>query len=283
MKKILLTTNFSKASENAIAYALNLFGDSECEFTIMYASDNNPVGSPEVDFSLIEEMYNRSKKEAILLTEKIKKEDNKKFHTFKTEVIPTSPASAINILNRTNKYDFVVVGATGKGNDILFGTTATDVVRKDQVNTIVVPEKAKILPIKNVVLAVDYLPISSFNDFDGLKEILHRKDCTLTLLNILDDEQHPNDSYTKAQYDNYFKDIKTIEYYIRENTAEEGIIEYLEYHKTDLLVMLTRHHSFFDLLFNRSVTRKFAFNPTLPLMSIFCNEVEVPNEEIIVA
>ena len=284
MKKILLATDFSKASEKAINYALNLFSDAECEFTLMYASDSMPVGSPEIDFSLMEEMYHRSKKEINLQLEKIKKDDSKSFHTFKAEVVPTATPGAIHILNRKNQYDFVIVGATGKGGDILFGTTATDVVRKSEVNTIVVPANAKIAPIKNVVLAVDYEPINSFNDFDGLKDILNHKDATLTLLTILEKGHHPKDidSQVKADYQEYFKDVTTVEYFIQENTAEEGISEYLAYNNPDLLVMLTRHHSFFDVLFNRSLTRKFAFNPTIPLLSIFSNEViEVSESEAI--
>jgi nucleotide-binding universal stress UspA family protein len=284
MKKILIATDFSKASEKATDYAFYLFSNTECEFTLMYAYDIVPTSSPEMNFSLTEEMYSRSKKEMQIRLDEIQKNNTKQYHTFKIELMPTSPSSAIQILNRKNNYDFVVVGATGKGDDVLFGSTATDVVRNAPVNALVIPVETKLEPIKNVVLAVDYQAISSFNDFDGLKDILQRRNASLTLLTILKDGEQPSDldGLMKFEYHDYFEDVKITDYFIHESTAEQGIMEYLSYHKTDLMVMLTRHHSFFDVLFNRSVTRRFAFNPTIPLMSIFCNvDVEVPEYEVV--
>ena len=285
MKKILLPTDFSKASDKAIQYALQVFGNAPCEFTLMNAYDTFPVGgSPEIAYSLIDEMFNRAKKEIAEYLEAIKALDTKGIHTFKSELVSSSPASAIQILNQKHNYDFVVIGATGKGEDILFGSTATDVVRNVEANSIIVPVKTGLEPLRNVVLAVDYKPVQSFNEFDVLKELLLEKNATLTLLTVLKDSQLPTelDGLLKFEYHDYFKGVNIIDYQIRADNAEEGIIEYLSTHEADMLVMLTRHHSFFDILFNRSVTRKFAFNPTIPLFSIYdLAEVEIPEHEVV--
>ncbi|WP_337042344.1 universal stress protein [Emticicia sp. 17c] len=285
MKKILIATDFSKASVKAAEYALNLFNNTPCEFTLMNAYDSFPSGnSPEVAYSMLEELYKRSKLDLYAYLEEVKKLDIHKIHKFKSDLVPTSPASAIHILNQKNKYDFVIVGANGKGEDILFGSTATDIVRNVPVNTIVVPVQSKVEPIKNVVLAVDYNPIASFKEFDGLKELLLQKKATLTLLTVLKEGQTAAemDGLLKFEYHHYFKGVTVIDYQLHAESVEEGIIEYLAFHKADMLAMLTRHHSFFDVLFNRSLTRKFAYNPTVPLLSVFDSiEVEVPEHEIV--
>ncbi|MCU0324200.1 MAG: universal stress protein [Spirosomaceae bacterium] len=284
MKKILLTTDFSKASEKAIHYALNLFNDTQCEFTLMHAYDTIPAGPPESSFALIEDAYKTSKALLDKQLANIKKFDDEEYHTFKTELMPTSPSSAIQILNQRNNYDLVVVGASGRGDNIFFGSTATDVVRNAGLNSLVIPVNAKIESIKNIVFAVDYQPVSSFEIFEDLKDLTHRKDATITLLNILKDGQTPTDinGLMKFEYHDYFNDVKTNDYYVHEKNVEEGIADYLKYHNVDLLVMVSRHHSFFDVIFNRSVTRKFALHPTIPLLSIY-DEVEtfVPENEII--
>lgn len=285
MKKILLPTDFSEASDKAIAYAFNLFSHTPCEFTLMHAYDTFPGGGvPELAYVMIDEMYKRAKKEIAEYIEAAKQLDTERIHTFKAELVSGSPASAIQILNQQHDYDFVIIGATGRGEDILFGSTATDVVRNVTANTIVVPVKAQLDPIKNIVLAVDYKPINSFAEFDSLKELLLKENATLTLLTILKDGQFPTelDGLLKYEYHDYFKGVGMIDYQLRADTVEEGIIEYLSNHEADMLVMLTRHHSFFDVLFNRSVTRKFAFNPALPLLSIydFAKE-EVPAHEVV--
>ena len=285
MKKILLATNFSDSSRKAIQYAFNQFGDSPCEFTLMYACDAFPMNSSsEIAFNLMSEMYKRSKENLANQMEEIKKLDTKKIHTFKTEFIATSAGRSIEILNRKYRYDFVVVGATGKGEDILFGSTATEIILNTTVNTIVVPSGTKAEPVKNVVLAVDYLPVRSFSQFDTLKEFLLERDARLTLLTVMTDSAlaAEKDSLIRYRYIDYFEPLSMATDHIRASNIEAGIMEYLKFNNTDLLVMLTRHHSFFDVIFNRSVTRKFAFNPTLPLISIYDNiEVEVTSPEMI--
>jgi len=285
MKKILLPTDFSEASDKAIAYAFNLFRDTPCEFTLMHAYDTFPVGAaPEIEYAMIDEMFKRSKKEIAEYVEAARQLDINRIHTFKAELVSGSPASAIQILNQHHDYDFIMVGATGKGNDILFGSTATDVVRNVMANTIIVPVKADCEPMRNIVLAVDYKPINSFTEFDSLKELLLKENATLTLLTILKDGQFPTelDGLLKYEYHDYFKGVGIIDYQLSADNIEEGIIEYLINHEADMLVMLTRHHSFFDVLFNRSVTRKFAFNPTLPLLSIYdYAKEEVPENELV--
>ena len=285
MKRILLPTDFSKASEKAIQYAIQLFGNTPCDFTLMNAYDTFPTGgSPEIAYSMIEELFNRAKKEIVEHLDEVKQWDTRNIHTFKTELMPTSPGSAIQVLNHKNKYDFVVVGATGHGNDILFGSTATDVVRNVMTNSIVVPVKTNMTPLRNVVLAVDYKPVHSFSEFDELKEMLLQNNATLTLLTVLKENQLPTDidGLMKYEYHDYFKGLNIVDYQLTGDSAEEGIIEYVSTHDTDLLVMLTRRHSFFDVLFNRSVTRRFAYNPTVPLLSIYDEaEVGVSTNEIV--
>ncbi|RYU95420.1 universal stress protein [Emticicia agri] len=285
MKKILLTTDFSKASDNAIQYALSLFGDTPCEFTLMHAYDTFPAGgSPEIAYALIDEMFKAAKKEIAVYLEAIKELDTRKIHTFKTELVSGSPASAIQILNQSHNYDFVIVGATGKGNDIYFGSTATDVVRNVAVNSLIVPVKAEVQPIKNVVLAVDYQPVSSFDEFASLKALIAEKNATLTLLTVLKEGQSSTelDGLMKFEYHDYFKEVSIIDYQTHADSVEEGIVNYLIAHEADMLVMITRHHSFFDVLFNRSVTRRFAFNPVIPLLSIYEDvHAAVPDNELV--
>jgi len=171
----------------------------------------------------------------------------------------------------------VVLGASGAGNNLFFGSVATDVVRNVTANTLVIPTNATISPVKNVVMAVDYNQVSDLKVFDNLKDLLTRKDAQLTLLTVLKDNQSADelDGLTKYEYHNYFNEIKVNDYYIKNSDVEKGIKEFLDIHRADLLVMVSRHHSFLDVIFNRSVTRKFAYHPSVPLLSIY-DEVAAP-------
>ncbi|MFY7912227.1 MAG: universal stress protein [Emticicia sp.] len=275
MKKILLPTDFSKASERAIHYALALFNDTACEFTLL--NTYTTTTEPEIAMYVLDGLKVNAEYLMAKFLNELKKFDNEKFHTFKTEYMPVSAASAIEILNQTHNYDLVVLGASGSGNNLLFGSVATDVVRNVSANTLVVPTNSVIAPLKNVVMAVDYNQVSDLKVFDNLKDLLARKDAQLTLLTVLKDHQSADelDGLAKYKYHNYFNDIKVNDYYIKNSDVEKGIKEFLDIHRADMLVMVSRHHSFLDVIFNRSVTRKFAYHPSVPLLSIY-DEVAAP-------
>lgn len=283
MKKILLPTDFSKASEKAIHYALALFDDTACEFTLLHTYSTNT--EPEIAMYVLEDLRNNAENFMKKFLKDVKKFDNESFHTFKTELMPLSVATAIEILNQTHNYDLVILGASGEGNSLLFGSVATDVIRNVPTNTMVIPANVTIAPIRNIVLAVDYQQVSDFVIFENLKDILTRKESKLTFLTILKDEDSPEklDGLAKYEYHNYFENVITEDYFIKNKDVEAGIKEFLEIHRVDMLVMVSRHHSFLDVLFNRSATRKFAFHPTVPLLSIYdeVSEEFIPDAEIV--
>lgn len=277
MKKILLPTDFSKASEKAIHYALALFDDTACEFTLLNTYATN--AQPEIALYVLDDLRINAENLMKNFLQEIKQFDDESYHTFKTEFMPISTASAIDILNQTHHYDMVVIGASGLGNNLFFGSVATDVIRNVPANTLVIPSNATISTLRNIVLAVDYEQISNFNVFENLKDLVTRKDAKLTFLTVLKDNQTPEklDGLAKFEYHNFFENAKTEDYFLKNEDVEKGIKEFLDIHRVDLLVMVSRHHSFLDVIFNRSATRKFAFHPSVPLLSIYD---EVPEDFI---
>ncbi|WP_064196625.1 MULTISPECIES: universal stress protein [Emticicia] len=275
MKKILLPTDFSRASERAIHYALAMFSDTACEFTLLNTYTTNT--QPEIAMYVLDDLKANAENLMGGFMKGLKQFDNESLHTFRAEYMPVSTASAIEILNQTNQYDLVVLGASGVGNNLLFGSVATDVVRNVKANTLIIPNNTPITPIKNVAMAVDYNEVSDLKVFDNLKDLLAQKDAQLTLLTVLKDNQSADelDGLAKYEYHNYFSDVKVNDFYIKNADVEKGIKEFLEIHRADLLVMVSRHHSFLDVIFNRSVTRKFAYHPSVPLLSIY-DEVPAP-------
>lgn len=275
MKKILLPTDFSRASERAIHYALAMFDDTACEFTLLNTYTTNT--QPEIAMYVLDDLKANAENLMEGFLKGLKQFDNQSIHTFKAEYMPVSTASAIEILNQTNQYDLVVLGASGVGNNLLFGSVATDVVRNVKANTLIIPTNTAITPIRNVVMAVDYNQVSDLKVFDNLKGLLTQKDAQLTLLTVLKDNQSADelDGLAKYEYHNYFSDSKVNDFYIKNADVEKGIKDFLEIHRADMLVMVSRHHSFLDVIFNRSVTRKFAYHPSIPLLSIY-DEVPAP-------
>jgi nucleotide-binding universal stress UspA family protein len=287
MKKVLLMTDFSKSAEHAIQFALSMLNDTPTEFTLLHSYFTNDV-PPEVSYFVDDVSHKHAVKQLNQYKKKLIESDNLPYHQFKTETMQISPDSAAMILQNKNQYDLIVLGATGSGKNPIFGSVATSVVRNIPTNTLVVPSTEKIHHINKVVLAVDYQEISSFDIYDFLKHIADRKNAEITFLTVLNQDQKPTnlDSFVRYQYHDSFKDFKTFDYFIKEKDAELGLNEYLETHKVDMMVMVSRHHTFMDVVFNRSLTRHFAFKPTVPMLSIYDKKVddylaEIRSEELV--
>lgn len=269
MKKILLATDFSKASEKVIHYAVTLFDDTACEFTLLYSY--GMLALQGMDTSMIDNVRGLALQSMQEFLTRLKVYDNLKYHKFKFEVLATSPSSSIELLHQKNQYDLVVVGTSGLADNDIFGSEATDIIRNVPTNTLVVPYHVTIKPTKNIVLALDYHRVRNYEIFDCVKDLTKRKEANLTLLTILDEAAKPQtlNKLEVFEYHNYFKDTITTDYYIKNNAPEEGINEYLENHVVDMLVMVSRHHTFFDVLFDRSTTRHIALHAAVPLLSIY--------------
>ncbi|RYU93054.1 universal stress protein [Emticicia agri] len=281
MKRILLTTDFSVVSENALRYVVGLLGNHACEFTFLHAYYSFPSdSSTEASFSLFEAIYSRSKANMRQFISTAEKIDTRQIHTFKSLLLPASPAGAMNFLSYQHDFDLVVAGANGKGEDIFFGNMATDIVRYVPANAIIVPEKVNLSPLRSVVMAVDAQTMCSFQELSGLKAILEKNGATLILLNVQKHKHQDKEPLPTYDYHFFFKGITVIDYPIYAKNLEDGIAKYLNFHEADMLVTITRQRSFLEGFFNRPVSTKLASNPLVPLMSIYSKSTaEVINKE----
>lgn len=281
MKKILLATDFSKASEKVVHYALTLFDDAACEFTLFYSYGLLvPQGMESFMLDNIKAVAVQSMEEFV---DKIRQYDGLQYHQFKYELLATSPSSSIELLQQKHQYDLIVVGSSGLADDVYLGNEATDIIRNVETNTLVVPYDVLIKPTQNIVLALDYHQVQDYSFFESLKDLVKRKNATLTLLTILKEQEMPKDidKMVRFEYHNYFKDINTIDYFIKNNEVENGIKEYLDNHEVDILAMVSRHHSFLDVVFDRSTTRHVALHPEVTMLSIYEQSGNLPNSELI--
>jgi nucleotide-binding universal stress UspA family protein len=284
MKRILITTDFSVASEKAVRYTLGLLSNHACEITFFHAYYSFPSDSAsESSFSSFEAVYSRSKDNMRKFIDSFEQTDIRQIHLFRSLLLPASPAGAMRFLSCQHDFDLIVAGTKARRNDIFFGNIGTDIVRNVPANAIIVPENVCLAPIKNIVLAIDTFTNCSFSELATLKAILLANKATLTLLTVIKtslSEKIP-DTLPTYDYHYYFKGIEIVDYPVSARNLEEGVMKYLSFHEADMLVTVSRQRSLLGELFNRSLMNKMALNPIVPYMSIFSKSTEtVINKEI---
>ncbi|MBN8824187.1 MULTISPECIES: universal stress protein [unclassified Spirosoma] len=270
MYKILLLTDFSAASQHAIAYTQALFDDTAADFCLLYVC---PI-EPDMEYAgatLLAERWQMAEKSLKQLRAEITGPSSPAYHTYRTMAVMGSPAGIVNQLLVKEHYDLVVLGATGSGWSELLGSVATDLVRDAKTNVLVIPASAPIRPMKTIVLATDYRSVNDAQSLRLLNDLASRKDADLTVLTIENPEKP--ETRTSALGRQYildaFQEVQTDTYTIYDDSVLRGIRTYLKMHTVDMLVMLPHHKSLFDIIRHRSVSRTMAFQPTVPFLALY--------------
>jgi len=270
MYKLLLLTDFSAASRHAIAFTQALFADIAADFCFLNTCPIEP-NLQDTGAFLLNERWLAAEKSLGELQAEMTRQPEPAYHTYRTIAMIGEPIDSVNQLLDNEQFDLVVVGATGSGWSELMGSVATEALRAIKTNVLVVPAKASIRPVQQIVLATDYQSVTHTKPLSILDNLASRKGAHLTLLTIKD----PNRLETQAsepdrqQVLDAFDDVQTDTYTIHDGSVLHGINTYLKTHTVDLLVMLPHHKSLFDVISRTSVSRSIAYHPHAPLLALY--------------
>ena len=163
MKTILLPTDFSENSWNAIEFALRFFEHSNCHFYILHVSrlsnlvtiDTPYIPTPDI----IEDKYIKPTKIQLrkLLTRISKELPKNKKHKFHTLTEYNFFIESIRNHLDEKKIDMIVMGTKRASGlkKIIIGSNTGDVITKVPCTTLVVPENAKFTNITEIAFPTD--------------------------------------------------------------------------------------------------------------------------------
>ena len=281
MIKILLPTDFSKASLNAIEYALNFASGGNAKF-IFYHSfipfNSALSGTPE---------YNRKEiikveQELKIRIEKLKFKMIEKFPDVAIEICIDKGAKTRQIISysKKNKIDLIIMGTTGASGlkEIILGSVTVDIIAKSECPVLAVPSNYKHRSIQKMLMPTNY----ALHDLIALKFLFQfsvTKNAAIHFLHIL---QKGKPSVKDTELMEAFK--KTINSLLKKRNkefslhqgddAEQSISRLVKKEKINLTVMTTiKRKSFIDRFFNSSLTKKMACHTRIPLLAIPVNEI----------
>ncbi|GAB4030200.1 universal stress protein [Spirosoma gilvum] len=265
MKKILLPTDFSAASKNAIRHALRYFSKTPVEFVLLNACGTTLGVSPD-GLALYADLTEQVEANLRKLADGLASGSGDTNCQFRTVAMAVEPDLAINMMLQTEHFDWVVVGATGSDRAITFGSLATALVRSNRCNVLVVPATSQSGPLLNVVFATDYQPLGIANA-KTLHDLVDSHHAQLTFLTILSEDAMKSapDKVDREAFQARFADLYTLEAIESHMGLQVGIESYVESNYVDLLVTVSHHRSLLDLLLDRSTTRRLAYKPIVPL------------------
>ncbi|MBT8310503.1 MAG: universal stress protein, partial [Flavobacteriaceae bacterium] len=257
MKRILLPTDFSENSWNAIKYALQLFKDSECNFTLLntytpmiYQFEYTLESS--VGAELVDAMRETSVSKLDEMVDRIEKEFKNPKHIFGKTSSFNTLLREIDELYEGNTMDLIVMGTKGAtgAKEILFGSNTVHVFKNAKCPVIAVPSGFEFEEPHEILFPSDYEVDFEDKHVALIKEIGSAYHARVNIMNVsygydLSENQEKN----RKKLEGYFKGIAHLFHNVSNQTVAGAITEFQLKARVNLLTMINNKHSFFENLF----------------------------------
>ncbi|OMP29987.1 universal stress protein [Mangrovimonas sp. DI 80] len=276
MKKILLPTDFSENSWNAIKYALQLFKNEECTFFLLntYAPAVYQVEYllvvPEPD-GVLDSFKENSLKHLESLKERMQTEFSNPKHSIETISIFNTLVEQINEEVKDKSIDYVVMGTKGAtgAREVLFGSNTVFVFKKVKCPIIAVPETFTYESPHEILFPTDYGIDYQAEHIQPLLDLIGKNVARVNILHVvkgngLSEFQEQN----KQKLERYFKHSAYVFHSVQNETVQEAITNFQLKVRVNLLVMLNNKHSFFENLFFKSTINQIGFHLNIPFFVI---------------
>ncbi len=276
MKRILLPTDFSESSNNAIDYAMHLLKDTTCEFFLVHAYSVPVVsaGSMVDSYSalIMQDVVHKKAEERIeALENRIKKEFKNDNHSFTTIVSLNMLVSEMSYIVEKHDIDYVIMGTQGAtgAKEIFIGTNTMYAIKKLKCPLLAVPSGFKYEPLKEILFATDYKFDSKNQYLKMLRELCDYHSSNLHILNAyygtpLTSEQKEAQGFLDA----FFIDNT----HLFELTDDTDIVDAVEKFqvkkKINFVVMIHNKHNFFENLLFKPVINQLIYHTNVPFLVI---------------
>lgn len=276
MKHILLPTDFSGNSWNAIQYAVRLFKDEVCEFTLLNTYNPmthtaDPILGYSPQFGLDQAIKDMSVQNLNEFLEKITKtlKDNPN-HSFKTFSTLNNLISGINVFMEENKIDLIVMGTQGAtgAKKVLFGSNTVHVFKDVKCPTLAVPSGFEYESLHEILFPTDLLVDYNAFQIEILKTIARDNTCNINALHVSSDELSEEQNSNKLELESQFKETSFFFHLKKGKNVLAAIDEFQINSNIDLLTMINNKHSFFENLFFKSNIDQIGFHLKRPFLVI---------------
>jgi nucleotide-binding universal stress UspA family protein len=270
MKTILVTTDFSAAANNAANYAVDMAFSMKANLLLLNVVQT-PVGYSDMPIFIgLEDMMRSSEKDLQNLEEALTAR-TKAAVNIEIEVGMGSFFSELkNVCERIKPYA-VVMGSQGKtaAEHLMFGAHTIHAVKNLTWPVITVPSGAKFTAVKKIGLASDLTKVIETTPIDDIKMLVHDFNAELHILNTGKKEVFDADIvFESGLMQEMTMSLKPVFHFIDNEDTDAGIIDFVDKHQIDLLVVLPKRHNLIEGLFHKSHSKNLVLHSHVPLMAL---------------
>ncbi len=271
MVNILIPTDLSELSKIAVHYAISIANRLGGTLTLLHV-----VSIIQPTRATMRLQLKSLEKELLIAA----REDLEGFVNNLSEQVKTAGPIRMRVVKGSSFNDtvkkeakklhtgLIVMGTRGASGlkKYVLGSNTASVIEVSHVPVLAVPELAVFKGFSNVVYATDLLHTQS--ELKMLIPYLQMFSSTIHLLHITPSLKEVSTLEKKIEAVVANEGIKNVVIKVIVNKEiDEAIDYYVKESKADLLAMFTHDTTFYERLFDRSITRKMAFQSKIPLLA----------------
>jgi nucleotide-binding universal stress UspA family protein len=272
MKTLIVPTDFSPVSVNAMNYALSLAKDVHAA-VILFHAYQVPVAFSEVPVVTIslDEMKKQSDEKMLELKESVAHVTSGGVELRVHNVLGDT-IEELEILCNAEKPFAIVMGTHGTGafETMFLGSTTLSAINRLHVPVMIIPPGATFKPVHRIGFACDYSQVAESTPIEEIKKWVSLFDAKLKVLNVdYNNRQfNPTVPMSLTKVHELLAPLNPDFHYIDDPDIEDGINAFAETHGIELLITIPKKHKLLDKIFQRSHTRTLAMHAHIPILAI---------------
>jgi nucleotide-binding universal stress UspA family protein len=271
MINILVPTDFSGLSKVAIKYAIRFANKIDGNVTLLHVVTqvDTPRAGLRMRFQMLEKELLKAAKEDL---EELSSEFSalsKTNHPIKLKIARgTSFNETVKAEAKRLRSGLIIMGTKGASGlkKYIIGSNTASVIDVSHIPVLVIPEFAEFKNFRTVVYATDLKHTEK--ELRTLLPYVEQFESVVHLIHVTSSLKQV--SMLEKKIDEIVSRIGVTNVVVRvmvNKNIDEAIDHYVRTAKADLLTTFTHEHGFYDRLFDRSITRKIAFQSRIPLLA----------------
>lgn len=274
MRKILIPTDFSENSLNAIKYATELFKHGPAIIYLLHAYSEAVYEKEsrlhEGNFDTIRDQFHRDAEESLInLKNQILEFSPNPKHTIHSIAEFGLLVDSVNDWVEKENIDVVVMGTKGQTADkkITFGSNTLQVIKYVKCPVLAIPEVFNDVHPTNILFSTDFLLPYKRRELKLLSTFAKFFASKISFLYIskfpgLSLRQRDNKAFLEAT----FKENKVDFIHLQGKDVTKSINTYLIENPIDMLVMVNTRHSYLENILYQSTIEKIGLKIDIPLL-----------------
>lgn len=274
MKTILLPSDFSENSLNAIDYALEMYRDERVKFVLLHAYkvfdyyENSMLSAKPADTAL-----ETARKDVEIdlkeLMEEISEKAGKE-HEFTTASHNLLLTDAIKKELKARRTHLIVIGTQGHtgAKEVMYGSNTLDIMEEiEKCPILAIPANADFHPPQEIVLANSFKVELTPGDLDFLIKLAIKFGSAIRILHISEEGGlNRSQNYNRKQLQEKLQEVKHSFHYLEYLSVPMGIYSFSESRGSDIIAFVNKKHTVVENLLLNPLYKNLAHFSKVPVL-----------------